>query len=334
MSFLRKHINISLNSLSTLRRFSTLTQKPFLDKPTATYYDNLAADAANSGDFDSLLNLLNKRIKDGFYNTKRTFSFITNTNFTPSLLNDVVTTISRLNPGITRRNALESLVTRLCKLRRPNDALNVVESMSRVGDFELKACTFHPILNLLTRDRSLDHARHVVEVMTRLDVQPDVTAHNYFLMTHCITGDVEDAVGVLRTIEDEGLCVDERTYDALVLGACRKGNVVGAMVLVRRMVDDGVYMLYSTHIHVIEALLKMNCSEQGLSYVRCFSGKDKALDCELFRCLGGKLVEMNKLKEAMLVFREMDERGLQMSDKMREIYEMNVGVGNDDKLLE
>ncbi|MCI41704.1 hypothetical protein A2U01_0062938 [Trifolium medium] len=30
-------------------------------------------------------------------------------------------------------------------------------------------------------------------------------------------------------IEDEGLCVDERTYDALVLGACRKGNVVGAI---------------------------------------------------------------------------------------------------------
>ncbi|GAU28468.1 hypothetical protein TSUD_294710 [Trifolium subterraneum] len=334
MSFLRKHLNIFLNSLSTLRRFSTLTPKPFPDKPTASYYDNLAADAANSGDFNSLCNLLNKRIKDGFFNTKQTFSFITNTNFTPSLLNDVVTTISRLNPGITRCNALDSLVTRLCKLRRAKEALNVVETMSRVGDFELKACTFHPILNFLTRDRSLDHARRVVEVMTRLGVQRDVTAHNYFLMTHCFTGDMEAAVRVLRTIEDGGLCADARTYDALVLGACRKGNVVGAMVLVRRIVDDGVHMLYSTHIYVIEALLKMNCCEQGLSYVRCFSGKDKNLDCELFGCLVGKLVEMNKLKEAMLVFREMDERGLKMSDKMREFYEMNVGVGNDDKLLE
>jgi large subunit ribosomal protein L45 len=326
MSFPRKHFNISL---STLRRFSTLTPKP-----TATYYDNLAADAGNSGDFDSLRNLLNKRIQDGFFNTKQTFSFITNTNFTPSLLNNVVTTISHLNPAITRRNALDSLVTRLCKLRRANDALCVVESMSHVSDCELKACTFHPILNILTRGRSLDHARRVVEVMTRLGVQPDLTAHNYFLMTHCFTGDVEAAVGVLRTIEVEGLCADTRTYDALVLGACRKGNVVGAMVLLRRMVTDGVAMLHSTHMYVIEALLKMNCCEQSLSYVRCFSGKDKDLDCKLFGYLGGKLLEMNKLKEAMLVFREMDERGLQMCDKMKDFYEMNVGVANDDKFLE
>jgi hypothetical protein len=87
-------------------------------------------------------------------------------------------------------------------------------------------------------------------------------------------------------------------------------------------------------MYVIKALLKMNCCEQSLNFVRCFSGKDKDLDCKLFGYLGGKLLEMNKLKEAMLVFREMDERGLQMCDKMKDFYEMNVGVANDDKFLE
>ncbi|CAK8534950.1 unnamed protein product [Lathyrus sativus] len=331
MSFLRKtQFNIPLNSFSILRRFATLTPKPFPDKPTATYYDNLAADAANAGDFDSLHSLLNKRIQDGFFNTKRTFSFITNTNFTPSFLNDLITTISRLNPGFSRRNAFDSLITRLCKLSRADEALYVVESISRVDSSELKACTFHPIISFFTKEKSLDHAHRVVETMNRLGVPPDLTVHNYFLTTYCFTGDTEAAVGVLKTIENEGLNADTRTFDALVLGACKKGNVDGAMVLVRRMFDDGVPMLYSTHMFIIEAMLKMNCWEQALCYVRCFSGKDKALDNELFGCLGGKLVELNKLKEAMVVFGEMDERGLKMCGKMREFYEMNVGVGNDD----
>lgn len=208
--------------------------------------------------------------------------------------------------------------------------------MSRVDDTdnELKACTFHPILNFLTRVKSLDQAKRVVEVMSELGVPLDLTAHNYFLMTYCYVGDVEAAVRVLRTMGEEGFCFDSRTYDALVLGACRKRNVVGAMVLVRRMVDDGVPMLYSTHMFVIEALVKRDLFEQALSYVRCFSGKDKGLDCELFGCLGGKLMGMSKLKEAMLVLREMDEKGLKMCKNVREFYDMNVGVENDDKLLE
>lgn len=173
-------------------------------------------------------------------------------------------------------------------------------------------------------------AQRVVEAMNRLGVPPDLTVHNFFLTTHCFTGNIEAAVEVLKTIENEGLSADTRTYDALVLGACKKGNVDGAMVLVRRMVDDGVAMLYSTHMFVIEAMLKMNCCEQALCYVRCFSGKDKALDNELFGCLGGKLVEKGKLKEAVVVFGEMDERGLKMCGRMRDFYEMNVRVGNDD----
>ncbi|XP_004515109.1 pentatricopeptide repeat-containing protein At2g40240, mitochondrial-like [Cicer arietinum] len=332
MSFLRKHFNISFNSLSILRG-KTLTSKPFPDNPTATYYDNLAADVANSGEFDSLRDLLNKRIQDGFFNTKRTFSFITNTNFSPSFLNDVVTTLSHLNPGFTRRNAFDSLVTRLCKLHRVDDALHVIESMSRVGECNLSPCTFHPILNLLTREKSLDHARRVVESMARLGVPLDLTGHNFFLTAHCFIGDVNAAVGVLKKMEEEGFCADARTYDALVLGACRKGKVDCAMVVVRRMVDDGVPMLYSTHMYVIEGLLKMNCCEEAMKYVRLFSGKDKALDCELFGCLGNKLVGLNRVKEAMFVLDEMEKRGLSMGYKLKNFYEMNLGEENDGKLL-
>ncbi|KAJ1417295.1 Tetratricopeptide-like helical domain superfamily [Sesbania bispinosa] len=331
MSFLRKPPNLTLNSLSILRRFATQTAKPFPDDPTPAYYDEVAAAAGSSGDFDSLRDLLNKRFQDGCFNTKRTFSFITNTNFSPSFLDDVVRTLSSLNPGFTRKSAFDSLITHLCKLQRADDALRVVESMARDGTCKPTACTFHPVLNLLTRQKSWDHARRVVVLMAQLGVRLDLTAHNMFLMAHCFAGDLDAAAGVLRTMEEEGLGADTRTFDALVLGACKAGNVDGAIVMVRRMVDDGVHIAYSTHMYVIKALLKMKCYEQAVMYVRSFSGKDKTLDTELFGCLGSKLVMMKRVKEAVLVLDEMNQRGLPMGYKLRNFYDMNVGIGNDDK---
>ncbi|KAK7314852.1 hypothetical protein VNO77_33380 [Canavalia gladiata] len=326
MSFLRKPPNLTLNSLSALRRFATLTAKPFPDDPTTAYYDEVADAAGSSGDFDALRDVLNKRVQDGFLNSKRTFSFVTNTNFSPSLIDNLVKTLSQLNHGRTRKSALDSLVSRLCKLRRVDDALRVIESLARGGVCIPNVCTFYPVLNSLTREKSLDYAQRVVDLMARLGVQLDLTAHNMFLMAHCFAGDLDAAAGVLRRMEEEGFGADARTYDALVLGACRAGKVEGAMVVLRRMVDDGIPILYSTQMYVIGALLKMKCYEYAVRYVRSFGvKKDKMLDAELFGCLASKLMNLERVGDAMLVLEEMNQRGLPMGHKLRIFYEENVG---------
>ncbi|XP_020239584.1 pentatricopeptide repeat-containing protein At2g40240, mitochondrial [Cajanus cajan] len=329
MSFLRKTPNLTLNSLSTLRRFATtLAVKPFPDDPTVAYYDDLVADAGSSGDFHALRDVLNKRIQDGFFNTKRTFSFITATTFSTSLIDNITATFSHLNEGITRRNALDSLVTRLCKLRRVDDALRVIDSLARDGVCAPTVCTFYPVLNLLTREKSMGHARRVVDHMAGLGVGLDLTAHNFFLMAHCFAGDLEAAVGVLRRMEEEGMGEDARTFDALVVGACRAGKVEGAMMVVRRMVDDGVPMLYSTHMSVIGALLKMKSHELAVRYVRSFVGKDEKLDAELLGCLASKLVNLKMGKVALSILEEMNQRGLPMGYKLKKFYEENGGNEN------
>ncbi|XP_019449468.1 PREDICTED: pentatricopeptide repeat-containing protein At3g56030-like isoform X2 [Lupinus angustifolius] len=317
MSFLSKPLNKTLNSFSiltfTLRRFTS---------HSAAYYDELATAAGNSGDLDALRDILNKRIQDRCYNTKRTFNFITTT----SSLDDLIRTLSNLNPGFTRNSAFNSLVTRLCRLERVDDALRVVETMSRDANCSITASTFHPIISLLTRERSMDHAQRVVELMSGLGVRRDLTVHNLFLMAHCFTGDMAAAAEVLKEMEEEdGLVGDTRTFDALVMGACKIGNVEGAMVLVRRMVNDGVLMLYSTHMYVIGALLEKGCLEQAVKYVKCFGGKDKVLDAEIYGCLGSKLAGMKKVKEAMKVLEEMKQTGLPMGEKLKRFYEKNVG---------
>ncbi|KAK7283723.1 hypothetical protein RIF29_13463 [Crotalaria pallida] len=328
MSFLLKPPNKTLYSLSiltsTLRRFSSQSaavSNLFPDDPTPAYYDDLSNAAGNSGDLDALRDTLNKRIQDGCYNTKRTFNFLTST----STIDDVIRTLSTLNPGFTRRSAFDSLVARLCRLNRVDDALHAVETMARVANSTPTAATFYPIINLLTREKNFDHARRVTDIMARLGVQRNGTVHNLFLMAHCFAGDLEAAAGVLREMEEEGIVASTRTFDALVMGACKAGKVEGAMVLVRRMVDEGVPMLYSTHMYVIGALLERRCFKQAVKYVESFGGKDRVLDAEIYGCLGSKLAGMKRVEEAMKVLEEMKQKGLPMGNKLQNFYERNVG---------
>ncbi|QHO25104.1 Pentatricopeptide repeat-containing protein [Arachis hypogaea] len=80
----------------------------------------------------------------------------------------------------------------------------------------------------------------MVDFMSMLGVNLDLTGHNYFLVAHCYVGDVAAAARVLKKMEEDGIGADARTFDALVLDACKVKKMDGAMMLMIRMVDDGV----------------------------------------------------------------------------------------------
>ncbi|XP_010264776.1 PREDICTED: pentatricopeptide repeat-containing protein At3g56030 [Nelumbo nucifera] len=286
------------------------------DKPTSAHYDQLVNIAGHSRDFTTLHYLLNKRTKDGCFNTTNTFKFITGAE---DDLSDLIQTLSRLDKGFARKSAFDALIARFCKLDQTERSLRLIDTMIR-GEHGINACTFHPILNALTRKKSMEEARCVLALMKDNGITPDVTSYNYILTAYCVAGDLEAAAGVLREILEEGLEVDPRTYDAMVLGACKAGRVEGALALLRRMVDDGVPALYSTHAHVINWLMKLGCFGQAVELVLSYGGIDKGLDTENFGFLGRCLMRARRFKEAKLVLGEMDKRGLVMGQKLRTDY--------------
>ncbi|KAM7461900.1 hypothetical protein LguiA_030021 [Lonicera macranthoides] len=46
------------------------------DEPTSAYYDDLINAAGRQRDFTTVFHLLNKRVRDGCFNTKSTFKFL------------------------------------------------------------------------------------------------------------------------------------------------------------------------------------------------------------------------------------------------------------------
>ncbi|KAJ7963942.1 Pentatricopeptide repeat-containing protein [Quillaja saponaria] len=329
MSLLRIFPHKTLNSLSILtvtNRFLT-TQNPYLKpisgNPTSAHYDELVNIAGRSRDFETLIHLLNKRFKDGCFNTANTFKFITDDHNSLSILDDLSQSLARLNRGFARKSAYDSLIARLCKLNLFDESLRVVEAMAR-SHGGLNACTFHPILNSLTKKKNIDEAWRVIDLMRSLNVSPDVTAYNYFLMAECTLGNITTAAEILVKMEEEGMRADTRTYDALVVGACAVGKVRGALVLLSRMVDDGVPVLFSTHAYVINALLKCGYYAQAVKFVMCYSGIDTLLETESFGVLANRLIKLNRFEEAKLVLNEMTKRGLAMGDKLKDFYDLNV----------
>ncbi|KAK8485267.1 hypothetical protein V6N11_070870 [Hibiscus sabdariffa] len=231
--------------------------EPFPDEPTSVYYDEQVFKAGRNGDMATVGYLLNKRIKDGCFNTLKTFSFITNTESSLKNLDPLIEALSRLDKGLTRKQAFDSLIARLCKIERIEDSLRVVELITaKQGSwFRLNAATFHPIVGALAKKK----------------------------MEEAWKTKLTEAAAVVKKIEEEGLVADARTYDALILGACRAGKVEGGLVLLRSMMDAGLHVNYSTHSHLISGLLRVRYYDGAVRFVMACKGR---MQCWIKRALG------------------------------------------------
>ncbi|XLS73644.1 hypothetical protein HN51_030509, partial [Arachis hypogaea] len=176
---------------------------------------SLTNTAGSASDFHALRDALNKRIQDNCFNTKSTFDFVTNETFSSSLLNHLFQILSTLNRGVTRKNAFDSLITRLCKLQRVDDALHIIEYMARIDARGCRpsATTFYPVPNILTRQKAIDHARRVVDFMSTLGVNLDLTGHNYFLVARGFIRSTRLCWARVRLRSEDGWCYDASEKD-------------------------------------------------------------------------------------------------------------------------
>ncbi|XP_022747950.1 pentatricopeptide repeat-containing protein At3g56030, mitochondrial-like, partial [Durio zibethinus] len=335
MSILRKLHNKSPYPQSILKIFPTRFfvaaqipnpgpfDEPFPDEPTSAYYDEQVYKAGRNGDMVTVGYLLNKRVRDGCFNTTKTFNFLTNVESSLSILDPLIQTLSRLDKGVPRKHAFDLLIARLCKLERTDEALRVVDTMAK-GGYGLNAASFHPIVNALTKKKKMEEAWRVVDLMSSAGAPPDVTTYNFLLTAYCFERKLMEASAVVKKIEEEGLAVDSRTYDALILGACRTGKLEGALVLLRSMMDAGLHVMYSTYTHVINGMLKVGNYDQAVRFVMASQGRDAMLDQESFGVLASKLVRLGRKSEAVFVLDEMSKRGLSIGKKLTEIYQQKL----------
>ncbi|KAL6003282.1 hypothetical protein ACLOJK_023505 [Asimina triloba] len=308
----------SKTSLPNLLRFFST------EKPTSPHFDRLVNEAGQSRDFPTIHSLLTQRVQAGCFNTTNTFSFVTHADPT-TLLPHLIPAISSLDEGFSRKNAFDSLIARLSK-SHPDHALHVLDEMlqRRIG---ANAVTFYPLLSHLSRNKWMDRVSDLLELMRREGIPPDTTCYNYVLSALCHLGDLPAAATALNSMLQEGLVADSMTFDALVLGACRAGRFDGAVALVRRMEEEGVHGMYSTYAHIIRGLLHVGGHGEAIEFVRCVGGtcgRERRLDGENYGVLGRGLLRRERWEEVTIVVREMQDKGLEVEDKLMDAYIMHT----------
>ncbi|XP_024971535.1 pentatricopeptide repeat-containing protein At2g40240, mitochondrial-like [Cynara cardunculus var. scolymus] len=305
---------------TALHRLITTGQLP--EPSTSAAYDDLITTAGRERDFVTIRNLLNQRYANGLFNTTNTFNFISTD---LSVLDDLLKTLPDLREGYCRKSAYDSLIVRLCKMQLIDSALRVAEELIR-GKYGADACTFYPILSLLSRQKNFDEAWRVLEIMKTKGIARDVTCYNHMLTSYSITGDLRSSVDVLKKMAEEGVKADARTYDALVLGACKMEKMDGAIAILRRMLDDGVEAMHSTYAHVIGNLVRLGYCAQAVKLVMGYGGKDKKLDTHNFGLLASRLISVKKMDEAKYVLEEMVKRDLEMGEKLKDFFKISKQV--------
>ncbi|KAK3042887.1 hypothetical protein RJ639_001160 [Escallonia herrerae] len=320
MLLLRKSLFSPSLSRATSRFLTTQIPNSIENEPSSAYYDRLIDAAGRERDFAAVHRLLNERARDGFFNTTETFKFIS-THL--SVLDDLLQTLARLDKGFPRTDAHKSLIARLAKMGRADEALRVADAMTAAG-CGINASTFHPILQALTKKKEIDRAWRVVDRMREKNVSPDLTGYNYFLTSYCFVGDLTSAAGLLTKMTDEGMEGDARTYDALVLGACRTGKLDGALAVLRRTVELKVPLLYCTYAHVIGTMVRLGHYAQAVEFVKVCGGREKGLDSANFGLLASRLIDKKEFDEAVVILEEMSRRDLQMSKRLKDFYQLHT----------
>lgn len=126
---------------------------------------------------------------------------------------------------------------------------------------------------------------------------------------------------------DLGLVADSLTFDSLVLGACRVGRLEAAVALLRRMVEDGVKVMDCTYSNVISGLLGAGRYWEAVEFVKAVGGGESRLDKVNFGFLGRALVRRKRWEEVKAVLREMEERGLEIEGKLKDLHETHLSQG-------
>ncbi|MBA0795814.1 hypothetical protein Gohar_006646, partial [Gossypium harknessii] len=142
--------------------------------------------------------LLNKRARDGSFNTIKTFNFIINTEYSLSILVSLIQTLSRLEKGLMRNHAFNLQIAGLYKIERIEESLCVLDDDENGG---LKATTFHHIVNMLTKKKKMDDGSD-----ERRGVSSDVITYNIFTIftDRILLSKLTETNTVVKKIEEEG----------------------------------------------------------------------------------------------------------------------------------
>jgi pentatricopeptide repeat protein len=271
--------------------------------PSAKIYNQLVNNLGMVNDFETMISLLTELSYRGFCLTEKAFAFISQTGC-DNLASSVAKIIDVLNDaGSCRGSGIFSLIRHLCHVNAFNLAVSVMEKTSK------KTRYYNALIAAKCRNGDFQGARDVLDEMPQSNCDPDMNSFNYILGCLLKYNRVNEACGMLETMERYEFAPDQLTYELLVFHACMAGRIDLATQFLDRMFLEGLRPRNKTHAAFIKGYFSLGREADACKYVLDMSVRDKLSVNVNYSMLSSLFSKSKKVLQAGRVLSEMMEKG-------------------------
>lgn len=225
----------------------------------------------------------------------------------------------------THRNPITFgiLINNLCKSRRIDDALKLLDDMIR-GSSQPAAVMpdvviFNTVIDGLCKAGRMAESAALMNRMKReLACSPNTVTYNSLVDGFCKAGEIERALDLLEQMKDEGVPPSVVTLNTLIDGMCRQGRISSALEFFRKLqLDEDVVVKGNavTYSILIGAFLHSgNLNKAEELYEEMLRGGLRPDATTYFTMISG-LTQAGKPDEASCVASTMEEDGFSPDTK-------------------
>merc|ERR1719453_3005939 len=167
--------------------------------------------------------------------------------------------------------------------------------------------TYNSMLDACAKCYTMNRAEDVLKAMRATSVQPDIITYSTIVKGHCMEGDIDKALAVLKEMRaDAATEPDEITYNSFLDGCARQHRVDEALTALDEMQAAGVHPSNFTLSILVKLLGRVRRLNQAFSLVEDLSAKHKFKpNVQVYTCLMQACFQNRKLDRALALHDEM-----------------------------
>merc|ERR1719453_2747966 len=167
--------------------------------------------------------------------------------------------------------------------------------------------TYNTMLDACAKCCTMSRAEQVLKSMKAASVQPDIISYSTVVKGHCMEGDIDKALVVLKEMRtDASTKPDEITYNSFLDGCARQHRVDEALAALDEMQAAGVNPSNYTLSILVKLLGRVRRLNQAFTLVEDLSAKHRFKpNVQVYTCLMQACIQNRKLDRALALHDQM-----------------------------
>lgn len=230
-------------------------------------------------------------------------------------IDTAMTIFEEMKPGGCVPNAViyTSLIRGFASVNLPERALALYKDM-RLQGIECSSATVNLLADLIARHAASDHMAmaHVSDDMLACQVQPDISTYSILIKANCAMRNLQNAMSLFEHLKEEGLAIDESTFNVLLNGCSKQFRVDHAETVLAYMRVLAVRPSNITLSILVKLYGRAKMLDKAIEIVSVIE-HDYKLEPNLFvyTCLIQACFQNRQDDRGWNVFRSMQKKGIE-----------------------